>query len=246
MSETTATTTRTGSVEAGSTDGNGPMISASGVRKHFDDGLVKAVDGIDLEIATGEYVAVTGPSGCGKSTLLHLLAALDHPDSGRLHVAGHDLMHLRRPDHYRRHEIGLVFQMHNLLPHLTALDNVCVAMLGAGVRRAEQRARAQELLEQVHLGDRGHRRPPQLSGGERQRVALARALANSPRVLLADEPTGSLDSASVRTVLKLLEELRTEQRVTLVIVTHDDHVAAAADRVIHLRDGRVVDDDLVS
>ena len=218
-----------------------PIISASGVKKHFDDGAVKALDGIDLTIREGEYVAITGPSGCGKSTLLHLLAALDHPDSGELEVAGQDLRRLRRPDHYRRDTIGLVFQMHNLLAHLPAIDNVCVAMLGAGVHRGEQRRRAQELLEQVHLGDRGHRRPPQLSGGERQRVALARALSNRPRILLADEPTGSLDSSSVRTVLELLEELRTEQRVTLVVVTHDDTVAAAADRVVHLRDGRVDD-----
>ena len=220
-------------------DVTAPIISAAGVRKHFDGGAVKALDGIDLTIDEGEYVAITGPSGCGKSTLLHMLAALDHPDSGELTVAGQDLRRLRKPDHYRRDTVGLVFQMHNLLAHLTAIDNVCVAMLGAGVHRAEQRRRAQELLEQVHLGDRGHRRPPQLSGGERQRVALARALSNRPRVLLADEPTGSLDSASVRTVLDLLEQLRTEQRVTLVVVTHDDTVAAAADRIIHLRDGRV-------
>jgi len=218
------------------------MISAAGVRRYFDGGAVKALDGIDLEIAAGEYVAITGPSGCGKSTLLHILAALDHADSGALRVAGRDLTRLRHADEYRRHVIGLVFQMHNLLPHLTAIDNVCVAMLGAGLHRAEQRQRAQELLEQVHLGDRAHRRPPELSGGERQRVALARALANRPKVLLADEPTGSLDSASVRRVLQLLEELRDEQHVTLVVVTHDDTVAAAADRVINLLDGRVVDD----
>lgn len=246
MSETTTTATQADRVTPEATEDGGPMIVASDVRKYFDGGIVKALDGIDLEIGAGEYVAMTGPSGCGKSTLLHVLAALDRPDSGTLRVAGHDLRHLRHPDHYRRDEIGLVFQMHNLLPHLSALDNICVAMLGAGTPRAAQRERAEELLDQVHLGDRGYRRPPQLSGGERQRVALARALANRPRVLLADEPTGSLDSAAVRTVLRLLEELRTEQRVTLVVVTHDDHVAAAADRVIHMSDGRVVDDSLGS
>ena len=235
----TSTTTR---LDPGSEwRSDGPIISATGVSKHFDGGAVKALDGIDLDVGSGEYVALTGPSGCGKSTLLHILAALDRPDAGTLHVGGQDLLRLNHPDRYRRHVVGLVFQMHNLLAHLTAIDNVCVAMLGAGMHRAEQRTRAQELLEQVHLGDRGHRRPPQLSGGERQRVALARALANRPRVLLADEPTGSLDSASVRTVLDLLEQLRTEQQVTLVVVTHDDTVAAAADRIVHLRDGRVVE-----
>lgn len=241
MSETTTTTGHPGTMPGGADDA-ASMISAVGLRKHFDRGAVKALDGIDLEVGDGEYVALTGPSGCGKSTLLHVLAALDHPDAGTLHVAGEDLSRLSHPDRYRRRTIGLVFQMHNLLAHLTAIDNVCVAMLGAGLHRAEQRERARALLEQVHLGDRAGRRPPELSGGERQRVALARALANRPRVLLADEPTGSLDSASVRTVLDLIEELRAEQRVTLVVVTHDDTVAASADRVVRMRDGRIVDE----
>ncbi len=142
-----------------------------------------------------------GPSGSGKSTLLHLLAALDRPDSGTLSVDGIDLTHLHAPDHYRRQEVGLIFQLHNLLPHLTALQNIEIAMVGTGRRRSEQRARARELLAEAGLRDKGDRHPPQLSGGERQRVAIARALANDPRVLLADEPTGSLDSASVDQVL---------------------------------------------
>jgi len=227
--------------DAGTLQERKPVIEAVDVRKSFDKGVVQALDGLTLTIGSGEYVAITGPSGCGKSTLMHMLAALDRPDAGTLNVAGRDLNRLRHPESFRRHEIGLVFQMHNLLPHLSALDNVCVAMLGAGTRPKEQRERAQELLSLMNLGDRSYRRPPQLSGGERQRVAIARALANKPRIVLADEPTGSLDSASVTIVLDALEELRATEEVTVVLVTHDDHVAEAADRTIHMLDGRVAE-----
>lgn len=216
-------------------------VEAVDVHKTFDRGTVKALDGLDLEIATGEYVALTGPSGCGKSTLMNLLAALDQPDSGRLLVAGHDIARLDHPNHFRRHEVGLVFQMHNLLPHLDALANVGVAMLGTDLSRREQRARAQELLELVGLAELGHRRPPELSGGERQRVALARAMANRPQLLLADEPTGSLDIEARQIVLDQLERLRSQEGVTVVVVTHDDTVADAADRTVHLMAGRVVE-----
>ena len=215
-------------------------IEAIDVHKTFDHGTVNALDGIDLEIEVGEYVALTGPSGCGKSTLMTLLAALDRPDSGTLRVAGHDVTHLDHPNDFRRHEVGLVFQMHNLLPHLDALANIGVAMIGSDLSRHEQRARAQEVLDLVGLAPFGHRRPPQLSGGERQRVALARALANRPRLLLADEPTGSLDIGARQIVLDLLERLRSEEGMTIVVVTHDDAVADAADRTIHLLAGRVV------
>lgn len=217
------------------------MIRAVDVRKSFDRGVVNALNGITLTIKRGEYVAITGPSGCGKSTLMHMLAALDKPDSGELEVAGENLLKLRHQDNFRRHEIGLVFQMHNLLPHLSALDNVRVAMLGAGVKHHDQTERALDLLEQVNLSDRCHRRPPELSGGERQRVAIARALANRPRILLADEPTGSLDSAQVVVALNILEKLRSEEKVTVVVVTHDKSVADEADRIITMRDGVVVD-----
>lgn len=217
------------------------MIEAVDVRKSFDRGVVNALNGIDLTIQEGEYVAITGPSGCGKSTLMHMLAALDKPDSGKLKVAGADLLRLRHQDNFRRHQIGLVFQMHNLLPHLSALDNVRVAMLGAGVKHHDQTDRAIDLLDQVNLADRSNRRPPELSGGERQRVAIARALANRPRILLADEPTGSLDSAQVTVALQILEKLRSEQNVTVVVVTHDNFVAESADRIIHMRDGTVVE-----
>ncbi len=218
-----------------------PVIEAVDVRKTFDRGVVTALDGLTMRVERGEYVAITGRSGCGKSTLLHLLAALDHPDGGTLRVNGHDITHPDHVNRYRRNEVGLVFQMHNLLPHLDALANIGVAMLGTHTSRAERKQRAQELLELVELGDLGHRRPPQLSGGERQRVAIARALANRPSLLLADEPTGSLDSHAVDLVLRVMSQLRDEERVTIVVVTHDDHVAAAADRIIAMGDGRVIE-----
>lgn len=224
-------------------DGAEPVVEALEVRRTFNHGAVVALDGVTFDVARLEHVAITGPSGCGKSTLLHLLAALDLPDSGTLRVAGEDISRLEHPNEFRRHRVGLVFQMHNLLPHLDALGNVGIAMFGTSLGRRERTERARELLDLVGLDGFGHRRPPELSGGERQRVALARAIANRPSVLIADEPTGSLDSASRRLVLELLERLRVEEGVTLVVVSHDEPVLDAADRVIHLRDGRVVDEE---
>ncbi len=220
-----------------------PAVEAIDVHKLFDRRRVRALDGLTLTVSVGEYVAVTGPSGCGKSTLLHLLAALDHPDSGTLRVGGIDLSALRNPDHFRREHVGLVFQLHNLLPHLSVLENVEIAMFGTGRDRHVRRARARELLAAVDLGALEHRRPPELSGGERQRAAIARALANGPRLLLADEPTGSLDAGAVERVLGLLDELRQRDAMTIVVVTHDPSVASAADRVVRLRAGRLDPDD---
>lgn len=218
-----------------------PAIEAIDVRKTFDKGVVTALDGLTMRVDPGEYVAITGRSGCGKSTLMHLIAALDHPDSGTLRVNGTDITRPTHVNRYRRHEVGLVFQLHNLLPHLDALANIGVAMLGTHTSRSERRARATELLDLVELGHLAHRRPPEMSGGERQRVAIARALANRPGLLLADEPTGSLDSHAVELVLRLIQDLRAEEHVTVVMVTHDDHVAHSADRIIYMDDGRVVD-----
>lgn len=220
---------------------SGVAISVEGVTKSFDGGMVKALDNLSLAIDAGEYVSVTGPSGCGKSTLMHLLAGLDRADSGRLEVSGEDLMRMKDPNGFRRNRVGLVFQMHNLLPHLDAKSNVMVPMLGTQRSRRERAERADELLEQVGLAEFSHRRPPQMSGGERQRVAIARALANDPAVLLADEPTGSLDSRSVERVLELIEDLRKQRPVTIVMVTHDKAVANTADRIIYMVDGHVVD-----
>ncbi len=206
------------------------------------EGGVTALAGVDLTVRRGEFVAVTGPSGSGKSTLLGLLAALDVPTSGTLRVDGWDLVHLRDADRYRRLEVGLVFQLHNLLPRLSAADNVEIAMVGTDLPRRERAVRARSLLGEVGLADKADRFPPQLSGGERQRVAIARALANEPQVLLADEPTGSLDPDSVDRVMTVVDGHRTARSMTVVVVTHAEEVAARADRTVRMRDGRNVAD----
>jgi len=216
-------------------------IVARGLLKTFEEGRVRAVDGVDLEIGEGEFIAIVGPSGCGKSTLLNLIAALDQPEDGSLVVAGHDLAQRRDLNHFRARDVGLVFQLDNLLPSLTARENVQVPMFGQGRSAAERRARAAELLRFVGLEGRADTRPPQLSGGERQRVAIARALANAPGIVLADEPTGRLDSVSSARIMDLLETLRSEQGVTIVVVTHDPAVAERADRLVHMLDGRIVE-----
>jgi putative ABC transport system ATP-binding protein len=218
-------------------------IDVRDVRKTYDRGVIVALAGVSFTVSKGEFVALTGPSGGGKSTLLQLLAALDSPDAGRIVVSGHDLTRLHDADAFRRSEVGLVFQLHNLLPHLSAAQNVEIAMFGTHRGRHAEHDRAYSLLEEVGLGGKGHRRPAQLSGGERQRVAIARALANDPRVLLADEPTGALDTKAVQQVLALIQHLRATRDLTTLLVTHDPLVASAADRVIHIRDGRVVKGD---
>jgi putative ABC transport system ATP-binding protein len=220
---------------------NDVAISAHGVRKSFEDGRIVALAGMELEVEAGEFVAVVGPSGCGKSTLLHLLAALDGPDEGSIRVADHDLSERRDLSHYRARHVGMVFQLHNLLPSLTASENVQLPMFELGLPAHEREARAERLLALVGLTGRDHNRPPQLSGGERQRVAIARALANEPPILLADEPTGSLDSDAGRLVLELLDDLRRSRSLTLVLVTHDPAVAERADRIVHMLDGRAVE-----
>jgi len=215
-----------------------PTIRVRAVRKSFEDGRIVALNGMDLEVAEGEFVALVGPSGCGKSTLLHLIAALDRPDEGSIEVAGHELSSGRNLTHYRSHHVGMIFQLHNLLPSLTAEENVQVPMLELGLSRRQRRARARQLLAAVGLAGRERSRPPQLSGGERQRVAIARALANDPPILLADEPTGSLDSEAGRRVLELLGKLRRTRGLTVLLVTHDADVAGLADRIVRMLDGR--------
>ncbi len=220
-----------------------PAIETVSLTKFYDGTTVRALDGVELSVARGEYVAITGPSGCGKSTLLHLIAALDNPTSGTVRVNGRDLRTIASGTRFRREEIGLVFQLHNLLPRLSAQANVEIAMIGAHTSRRQRVTRARELLAAVELQGMESRRPPQLSGGERQRVAIARALANEPQILLADEPTGNLDSASVTTVIALFERLRAEAGMTILLVTHDPVVARAAHRIVHMRDGKVTDPD---
>ncbi len=215
-------------------------IDVRGVSRTYPGGVTALAD-VDLTVGHGETIAITGPSGCGKSTLLNLLAAIDSPTRGTVTVGGRDLARVRDLSEYRRHEVGLVFQFHNLLPQLPALSNVELAMFGSHRSARQRRARAQELLAAVDLGDCEHRLPTELSGGERQRVAIARALANEPKILLADEPTGSLDSASTERFLDLLEHLG-QTGMTVVMVTHDSEVAEHAHRTVEMRDGAIVAD----
>jgi putative ABC transport system ATP-binding protein len=235
----------TGPAAAGAA-GAGYAIEAVEVRRSYRmDGMtVEALRGVSLGIAEGEYVAVTGPSGSGKSTLMHLLGALDRPSSGRLLIGGQDTAKLDDAGlaRLRGTEIGFVFQAFQLLARTTARDNVALPLVYRGVGRAERRRRAVQALEAVGLGHRLGHRPTQLSGGEQQRVAIARALIGEPRLVLADEPTGNLDSANGREVLAVLETLNRERGVAVVLVTHDAEVAARAARLIRMRDGMIVSD----
>jgi putative ABC transport system ATP-binding protein len=230
---------------AASGDGAGCVVRARGLCRTYgrQAGLVRAVDNVDLDVTAGHTVAVVGPSGCGKSTLLHLLGGLDRPDDGQLWLAGRQLDQLGENQMalLRRREVGFVFQGFHLMDELTAVENVELPALLAGASPRVARRRAVGLLEQVGLADRARHLPSQLSGGQRQRVAIARALVNHPRVVLADEPTGNLDSAATVDILRLFDELHHAGQ-TLVIVTHDPRIAATADRVISMRDGAFVDE----
>ena len=218
-----------------------PILVARDLVKTYDQGRVRALDGLDLEVHAGEFVSVIGPSGSGKSTLLHMLGALDRPDSGQVLLDGQDLAQVRRLDRVRARSIGFIFQLHNLLPTLTALENVELPLRALGLGRRERADRARALLDAVDLPDRTGHRPAELSGGQRQRVAVARALVNDPKVILADEPTGDLDQAAGRRVMDLLWRLREERGLTIVLVTHDLESAARAQRTIRILDGKVVE-----
>lgn len=228
---------------ASSDDGGGASIQVSGVRHAYStsNGDVVALEDLDLVVAPGGYVALTGPSGSGKSTFLSLLGGLEPVQTGSIAVAGHYLADLDGDDlaTYRRETIGFVFQHYGLITVMTAIENVELALALSGVRRADRRRRALELLEGVGLADRRDHRPAALSGGERQRVAIARAIANSPRLLLADEPTGNLDEGAATRVLHLLEEMRARTGCTLLIVTHNPSVAGRASQRYRLVDGRL-------
>jgi putative ABC transport system ATP-binding protein len=220
-------------------------LEAVDVTRSYDleGGRVDALRGVSLRIDAGDYVAIVGPSGSGKSTLMHLLGGLDRPTTGRLLVDGRDVSTMDENElaAVRSATIGFVFQSFQLLPRTSALDNVGMPLVYRGVKRAERRRRAAAALEQVGLGHRGDHRPNQLSGGEQQRVAIARALVGDPAVLLADEPTGNLDSRSGSVVMELLERLVDESGVAVVLVTHDRDVAARAQRQVFVRDGLLVD-----
>jgi putative ABC transport system ATP-binding protein len=227
-----------------------PLIRLKDVKKTYVMGRVPvhALRGVDLEIHEAEMVAVMGPSGSGKTTLLNLLGLLDAPSVGSYKLAGEEVAKLsdRRRSHLRNKRFGFVFQVYNLLPRLTAAENVMVPLIYGGVKRRERRPRAEAALEAVGLKDRVRHRPSELSGGEQQRVAIARALVNEPSVILADEPTGNLDSASGAAIMDLIQQLHGERKVTVVLVTHDASVAARAERTVQLRDGAVAGEPVAS
>jgi ABC-type lipoprotein export system ATPase subunit len=224
---------------------NDDVLSARGLRKEYGTSvaLVRAVDEVDLNVGRGEAVAIMGPSGCGKSTLLHLLGGLERPSGGELRLGGRRIDGMRERDlaQLRRHTLGFVFQAFHLVDELTAAENVELPVLLAGRSPRDARRRASELLDEVGLAERAGHLPTALSGGQRQRVAIARALANEPLVVLADEPTGNLDSAATTEVLRLFERLRARGQ-TLIVVTHDARIAATADRLITMRDGALVNE----
>ena len=229
-----------------SASGSGePVVLVRGLCKQYGSGagLVRAVDDVNLDIATGEALAIMGPSGCGKSTLLHLLGGLDRPTAGQLRLAGQriDQLSERARARFRCRDVGFVFQAFHLMDELTALENVELPALLGGCSPREARRRARRLLGQVGLDERGGHLPSALSGGQRQRVAIARALVNQPQILLADEPTGNLDSTATLEVLRLFEDLHAAG-MTLVVVTHDERIAATADRMILMRDGAFADE----
>jgi putative ABC transport system ATP-binding protein len=221
------------------------VIQLSGVSKIYRSGTLEvvALRDVDLGVEDGEFVAIAGPSGSGKSTLMHILGCLDVPSAGRYLLAGEDVSAMTEDElaAIRNRRIGFVFQQFNLLPSLTALRNVELPLAYSGVPRHERRDRAVEALSRVGLDERLEHRPGELSGGQQQRVAVARALVTEPALILADEPTGNLDSSSTRDVLGLLQDLHRSGR-TVVLITHESDVAAAADRVVHMLDGRIVDD----
>ena len=221
------------------------IISMKQIRKIYDTGKVKveALKGIDLMIDEGELVAIVGPSGSGKSTLMNLLGCLDTPSSGEYQLAGENVAGVTRDQlaEIRNRRVGFVFQNFNLLPHITSLENVELPMLFGGMKPSERRTRAGELLDRVGLGDRGEHKPTELSGGQMQRVAIARALAMNPDIILADEPTGNLDTTSGGDIMSLFTDLWKQGR-TVVIITHDPALAKRASRVVEVRDGVIISD----
>jgi ABC-type lipoprotein export system ATPase subunit len=220
-----------------------PILSARGLAKTYTMGrrTLEVLRGVDLDVARGEFLALRGASGAGKSTLLHLMGGLDSPNAGEIHFAGQNLAKFSEGEltHFRNRRVGFVFQAYHLLPELTALENVCLPARVARVPVAQAVARARGLLARAGLGERTEHKPFELSGGEQQRVAIARALINEPELLLADEPTGNLDSRTGGEIIELLKSLHVEKHMTLVIATHDAKVAAHAQRAIELADGRI-------
>jgi len=226
--------------------GDKVVVEIKDLLKVYGDGhKIHALDGVSFSVRAGEFVSVMGPSGCGKSTLLNMLGALDRPTSGQVIINGQDMSTLRDVDSFRARTVGFVFQLHNLIPTLSSVENVEVPMQGQGLSAAQRRKRAEELLALVGMRDREHHLPGQLSGGQRQKVAIARALANQPAILLADEPTGNLDSQSGDEVMGLLEDLHSQHGMTIFVVTHDMSIARRTHRVLVMKDGRIEREDII-
>jgi len=217
-------------------------VRALEVVKHYEGGLVEALKGVSFEVAAGEVVAIMGPSGSGKSTLLHLLGALDRPTRGTIEIMGSDLARVPDLARLRAETLGFVFQLHNLIPNLSLRDNVALPMYAKGATRTERRRKAAELLGRVGLGHRVDFLPVKCSGGERQRAAIARALVNDPQILLADEPTGSVDTQTGEGIVGLFRELHRERGVTLIVITHNEKLGEEFDRVLRIVDGKLASD----
>lgn len=217
-----------------------PLLVVEALSRHYDRGTVKALDGITFEAYSREIVALTGPSGCGKSTLLSIVGLLEQPTSGRAFIGGEDLARVRHPASFRARNIGFIFQFHHMVSTMTLLENVAAPMIALGVARAERRIRAGEILDQMNLSARANFLPANVSGGERQRAAVARALINRPLVIMADEPTGNLDSRNGQLVVDLLIQHARSQSALILLATHNPEIAAAADRRIEMRDGQLV------
>ena len=218
------------------------LIRLTNVLKQYDDGAVTALNNMNLSIKKGSFVSIIGPSGSGKSTLLNMLGALDSPDSGHIIINGVDLARQKDLSDFRRQEIGFIFQLHNLLPNLTVQENVEIPLMDAKMSEKDKHRRALIFIEAVGLLDKRKQKPNKLSGGERQRVAIARALVNFPSIILADEPTGALDTKTGEKVLDVLRFVHESINATLIIVTHDRDVARLAERTIEIRDGQVIND----
>jgi putative ABC transport system ATP-binding protein len=222
---------------------NENIVKIENLIKRYDQAGVIALDGINLEIKKGEFVSIMGPSGSGKSTLLNMIGALDQADEGSIQVSGQNLMEKKDFSSFRSKEIGFIFQLHNLIPNLTASENVQIPMLQTNNSDEEMVKRATELLGSVNLGNRVDQVPTKLSGGERQRIAIARALVNHPNIILADEPTAALDSKMGDIILELLREIHEKENMTLILVTHEEYVAKKADRIISMMDGKITSEN---
>jgi len=221
---------------------NENIIEIRDLKKGYDNGKIKALNGMNLKVKKGEFISIMGPSGSGKSSLLNMIGGLDVADEGTILVAGIDMMKTKNLNKFRSKEIGFVFQMHNLIPNLTVIENVEIPMYETNTNSKDMRNRALDILKSVGLEDKVDQKPTKLSGGQRQRVAIARALVNHPSIILADEPTGSLDSKTGEVILDLLKDLHNKENVTLVMVTHEPYVGNMAERIITVLDGKCLTD----